>query len=116
MALPKIDRFVRETSDSATQNVRNDVEHEFAVAQQYRKGRERAAETVGSERFLRVLLARIRMFLRQSMEVNLEVTRLVSTLAVIASPELFAMLFLERESLSLVTEFDVVWVAALSDA
>lgn len=115
MALPKIDRFLKETADGATQNVQNDVEHEFALAQQYRKGREPSAAAGGSEGFLRVLLTRVRMFLRQSMEVNLEVTRLVSTLAVIASPELFAMLFLERESLSLVTEFDVVCIVALSD-
>ena len=38
----------------------------------------------GHDAFLTQLLARIRMFLRQSMEVNLEVTRLLTTLSIVA--------------------------------
>ena len=55
-----------------------------------------------------VLLARVRMILRQSMEVNLEVTRLVATLAIVAPPNVFEALFLEAGEASFSAELDKV--------
>ena len=52
------------------------------------------------------------MFLRQSMEVNLEVTRLLTTLSIVAPTPLFVELFLSRSPFSFVRELDAVgtWV------
>ena len=62
----------------------------------------------GHDSFLAQLLVRIRMFLRQSMEVNLEVTRLLTTLSIVTPTPLFVELFLSRSPVSFVRELDAV--------
>ena len=58
--------------------------------------------------FISILRSRLRMFFRQPMEVNLEVTQLVVVLACISPQDLFCNLFLSPGATSLVEELDFV--------
>lgn len=106
--LPQIDRFLAKDASLCAPLVHSDVEHEFAVLQRYRHGVPSADAEAGGGEFVAVLLARVRMILRQSMEVNLEVTRLVATLAIVAPPQVFEALFLEAGEISFSAELDKV--------
>lgn len=106
--LPQIDRFLAKGAALCAPLVHSDVEHEFAVLQRYRQGRASSDAPSEGGLFIAVLLARVRMILRQSMEVNLEVTRLVATLAIVAPPALFEALFLQPGEASFCAELDKV--------
>lgn len=59
--------------------------------------------------FLTILRTRVQMMLRQAMEVNLQVTQLVTTIATIAPLDLFITLFLDAESpISMTKELNTV--------
>ena len=76
-----------------------DVEYIAAIAQRCRQAREETPSSSASDSsFLSVLLTRAQMLLRQPMEVNLEVTQLVTTIATIAPLALFETLFIIPES------------------
>ena len=103
------------TTPSTITKYMSDVEFEVASIQSCTAPREGRQER-GHDAFLAQLLARIRMFLRQSMEVNLEVTRLLTTLSIVAPPPLFVELFLSRSPSSFVRELDAVrgwWLGEL---
>ena len=106
--LPQIDRFLAKDTALCAPLVHSDVEHEFALLQRYRHGLPSTDAEAGGGEFVAVLLARVRMILRQSMEVNLEVTRLVATLAIVAPPSVFEALFLEAGEASFSAELDKV--------
>ena len=106
--LPQIDRFLSKDASFCAPLVCSDVEHDFALLQRYRQGRDSGDGHVEGELFLAVLRARVRMILRQSMEVNLEVTRLVATVAIVAPTALFEALFLEAREVSFSAELDKV--------
>lgn len=106
--LPQIDRFLAKDTALCAPLVHSDVEHEFALLQRYRHGLPSTDAEAGGGEFVAVLLARVRMILRQSMEVNLEVTRLVATLAIVAPPSVFEALFLEAREASFSAELDKV--------
>ena len=76
-----------------------DVEYIAAIAQRCRQARaETPSSSASDSSFLSVLLTRAQMLLRQPMEVNLEVTQLVTTIATIAPLALFETLFIIPES------------------
>ena len=93
--LPNHDRLPYDESSLYQQ----DVEYIAAVAQRCRQAREEPSLCPVSESsFLSVLLTRTQMLLRQPMEVNLEVTQLVTTVATVAPLALFESLFIIPES------------------
>lgn len=57
-----------------------------------------SSQSEDSTAFLTILRTRVQMMLRQTMEVNLQVTQLVTTIATIAPLDLFITLFLDAES------------------
>lgn len=57
-----------------------------------------SSQSEDSTAFLTILRTRVQMMLRQAMEVNLQVTQLVTTIATIAPLDLFITLFLDAES------------------
>ena len=99
------------TSPSTISKYMSDMEFEVASVHSCRPP-QHDCQQQGHDAFLTQLLARIRMFLRQSMEVNLEVTRLLTTLSIVAPTPLFVELFLSRSPFSFVRELDAVgtWV------
>ncbi|KAK8794459.1 hypothetical protein WA171_003581 [Blastocystis sp. BT1] len=93
-----------------------DVEYIAAIAQRCRQAREETPSSSASDSsFLSVLLTRAQMLLRQPMEVNLEVTQLVTTIATIAPLALFETLFIIPESpISFTRELSRVWEKAVN--
>ena len=61
--------------------------------------------------FLEVVTARLRMLLRQPLEINLEVTQIIATLAIVAPAPLFSKLFLSAAPHSIAWELNAVGVA-----
>lgn len=73
-------------------------------------------QNADSPAFLTILRTRVQMMLRQAMEVNLQVTQLVTTIATIAPLDLFITLFLNAESsLSVTRELNAVGVLEISE-
>ena len=66
--------------------------------------------------FLEVVTARLRMLLRQPLEINLEVTQIIATLAIVAPAPLFSKLFLSAAPHSIAWELNAVGVARLNHA
>ena len=66
--------------------------------------------TADSTPFLDVVLSRVRMMLRQSMEVNLEVTQIIATLALVTPAPLFCQLFLSSTPHSIAWELNTVCI------
>lgn len=66
--------------------------------------------------FLDVVTTRLRMLLRQPLEINLEVTQIVATLAIVAPAPLFARLFLSAAPHSIAWELNAVGVARRNHA
>lgn len=72
------------------------------------------AQSENSTAFLTILRTRVQMMLRQAMEVNLQVTQLVTTIATIAPLDLFVTLFLNAEStISITKELNTVGVKGM---
>lgn len=68
-----------------------------------------SSQSDDSTAFLTILRTRVQMMLRQAMEVNLQVTQLVTTIATIAPLDLFITLFLDAESpISMTKELNTV--------
>lgn len=68
-----------------------------------------SSQSEDSTAFLTILRTRVQMMLRQAMEVNLQVTQLVTTIATIAPLDLFITLFLDAESpISMTKELNTV--------
>ena len=68
-----------------------------------------SSQSEDSTAFLTILRTRMQMMLRQAMEVNLQVTQLVTTIATIAPLDLFITLFLDAESpISMTKELNTV--------
>lgn len=68
-----------------------------------------SSQSEDSTAFLTILRTRVQMMLRQTMEVNLQVTQLVTTIATIAPLDLFITLFLDAESpISMTKELNTV--------
>ena len=68
-----------------------------------------SSQSEDSTAFLTILRTRMQMMLRQAMEVNLQVTQLVATIATIAPLDLFITLFLDAESpISMTKELNTV--------
>ena len=61
--------------------------------------------------FLEVVTARLRMLPRQPLEINLEVTQIIATLAIVAPAPLFSKLFLSAAPHSIAWELNAVGVA-----
>ena len=61
--------------------------------------------------FLEVVTARLRMLLRQPLEINLEVTQIIATLAIVAPAPLFSKLFLSAAPHSIAWELNAVGVS-----
>lgn len=61
--------------------------------------------------FLEVVTSRLRMLLRQPLEINLEVTQIIATLAIVAPAPLFSKLFLSAAPHSIAWELNAVGVA-----
>ena len=61
--------------------------------------------------FLEVVTVRLRMLLRQPLEINLEVTQIIATLAIVAPAPLFSKLFLSAAPHSIAWELNAVGVA-----
>lgn len=66
--------------------------------------------------FLEVVTSRLRMLLRQPLEINLEVTQIVATLAIVAPAPLFSRLFLSATPHSIAWELNAVGVARRNHA
>ena len=66
--------------------------------------------------FLEVVTSRLRMLLRQPLEINLEVTQIIATLAIVAPAPLFSKLFLSAAPHSIAWELNAVGVARLNHA
>lgn len=111
--LPNLDRLQRGEPCLYQQ----DVEYIAAVAQRCKQARvDRTSPSVSNSPFLSVLLTRAQMLLRQSMEVNLEVTQLVTTVATITPLALFETLFISQKSpMSFTKELSIVENDLLSD-
>ncbi|KAK8822942.1 hypothetical protein WA556_001833 [Blastocystis sp. ATCC 50177/Nand II] len=64
--------------------------------------------------FLEVVTARLRMLLRQPLEINLEVTQIIATLAIVAPAPLFSKLFLSAAPHSIAWELNALWSKAVT--
>ena len=86
---------------------------ETAAPQPTRPGettRQTASDTPTTP-FLEVVTARLRMLLRQPLEINLEVTQIIATLAIVAPAPLFSKLFLSAAPHSIAWELNAVGVS-----
>ncbi|KAM7456578.1 hypothetical protein BLSTO_02660 [Blastocystis sp. subtype 1] len=64
--------------------------------------------------FLEVVTSRLRMLLRQPLEINLEVTQIIATLAIVAPAPLFSKLFLSAAPHSIAWELNALWSKAVT--
>ena len=86
---------------------------ETAAPQPTRPGettRQTASDTPTTP-FLEVVTSRLRMLLRQPLEINLEVTQIIATLAIVAPAPLFSKLFLSAAPHSIAWELNAVGVS-----
>ena len=86
---------------------------ETAAPQPTRPGettRQTASDTPTTP-FLDVVTSRLRMLLRQPLEINLEVTQIIATLAIVAPAPLFSKLFLSAAPHSIAWELNAVGVS-----
>ena len=91
---------------------------ETAAPQPTRPGettRQTASDTPTTP-FLEVVTSRLRMLLRQPLEINLEVTQIIATLAIVAPAPLFSKLFLSAAPHSIAWELNAVGVARRNHA
>ena len=112
--LPSMDVIMKSNQNGVNGAMMQDVEYEMMmtkeVKSQMKFDMNSQSEMVVENHlsFIKILLSRVRMFLRQSMEVNLEVTQIITTISMIASPSEFRTLFLTDNSLSFTREFTIV--------
>lgn len=112
--LPSMDVIMKSNQNGVNGAMMQDVEYEMMmtkeVKSQMKFDMNSQSEMVVENHlsFIKILLSRVRMFLRQSMEVNLEVTQIITTISMIASPSVFRTLFLTDNSLSFTREFTIV--------
>lgn len=112
--LPSMDVIMKSNQNGVNGAMMQDVEYEMMmtkeVKSQMKFDMNSQSEMVVENHlsFIKILLSRVRMFLRQSMEVNLEVTQIITTISMIASPSVFHTLFLTDNSLSFTREFTIV--------
>ena len=74
------------------------------------------ASDIPTTPFLEVVTSRLRMLLRQPLEINLEVTQIIATLAIVAPAPLFSKLFLSAAPHSIAWELNAVGVARRNHA
>lgn len=110
--LPSMDMRMKSGQNGVNTGVMQDVEYEMMMMKEVEcqvKFDNQTEMTMENHlSFIRILLSRVRMFLRQSMEVNLEVTQIITTISMIASPSTFCTLFLTDNPLSFTHEFAIV--------
>lgn len=110
--LPSMDMRMKSGQNGVNTGVIQDVEYEMMMMKEVEcqvKFDNQSEMTMENHlSFIRILLSRVRMFLRQSMEVNLEVTQIITTISMIASPSTFCTLFLTDNPLSFTHEFAIV--------
>lgn len=112
--LPSMDVIMKSNQNGVNGAMMQDVEYEMMMTKEVKSQVEfdmnSQSEMVIENHlsFIKILLSRVRMFLRQSMEVNLEVTQIITTISMIASPSVFCTLFLTDNSSSFTREFTIV--------
>lgn len=114
--LPHINTILKNDHHGNIGNIMKDIEYEMTAIQEVRKHlvidennqdnpniilKDPQHELLSTS-FISILLSRLSMFLRQSMEVNLEVSQIITTISMIVDPALFTTLFLTKNSISFV--------------
>ena len=98
-----------ENEKGKEENEKGDKENEKGSAISILSTTPSSSQSEDSTAFLTILRTRVQMMLRQAMEVNLQVTQLVTTIATIAPLDLFITLFLDAESpISMTKELNTV--------
>ena len=126
--LPHINSILKNDHTGSVGNTMRDIEYEMAVIQEVRRhlvnvdidnkndNQDNCNITINytqeklTSSFINILLSRICMFLRQSMEVNLEVSQIITTISMVADPSLFTTLFLTKNSISFVQQLNKVFI------
>lgn len=99
--LPNKELELSGSPTEAVKNMMNDVDVERVAIAEGRMTQMESTQKGVSTHFLKNLISRVKMFLRQPMMVNLAVSQLITTLSIIVSPDLFLLLFTDRHPLSI---------------